>query len=256
VHHSLVAEKNSLRCQSREHKDGWGIAYYDQAAPQVAHGIGAAHADPEFERVSNLVSSHAVIAHVRLASVGVVHLRNAHPFLFERWAFCHNGTVRNFDAHRAAFEAEMAPRFRSLLRGDTDSERCFYLFLTRLETYGGLVSPGIDAVARSLAEVMQLVKARTDVPDKPSSTNFLVTDGELMVATRRNRSLFLSELHGRQPPGHPAPKDGDRLSQFVVSSEELSAENHWHEVPEETLLGVTPDLTLRTWTMDGLTPRG
>src|SRR6266498_2774273 len=89
VHQSLVAEKNSLRFQSTEHKDGWGIAYYLRDRPEVAHGLGPAHSDPEFERVSGLVSSHAVIAHVRLASVGAVHLRNAHPFTFESWTFCH-----------------------------------------------------------------------------------------------------------------------------------------------------------------------
>lgn len=253
VHHSLVAEKNSLRKQSLEHKDGWGIAYYgDDPAPQVAHGLGAAHADPEFERISNLVSSHAVIAHVRLASVGHVHLRNAHPFLFERWAFCHNGTLRHFDEHRAAFEAEIAPRFRTHLRGDTDSERCFFIFLTRLEAYGGLEHPSIEAVARALAETMRLVKARTDTQERPSSTNFLVSDGSLMVASRRNRTLFFSELRAKGAGPADLPRDGDPLRQFVVASEELSSESHWHPVPEETLLGVTAGLELRTWTMDGL----
>lgn len=247
VHHSLVAEKNSLRKQSREHKDGWGIAYYVDETPRVAHGLGPAHEDPEFERVSSLVSSHAVIAHVRLASVGKVGLCNAHPFLFERWTFCHNGTVREFDRHRAAFEAEIAPHFRSRLRGDTDSERCFFIFLTRLETYGGLAHAGIDEVARALAETMRLVKTRTDTAEKPSSTNFLVSDGALMVATRRNRTLHFSELGTRADP----PRDGEQLRQFVVASEELSAERHWHPVPEEALVGVDPELTLRTWTMDG-----
>src|SRR5690349_5110473 len=91
VHASLVSEKNSLLAQSREHKDGWGIASYDGSlVPAVAHGLGAAHSDPEFERVSSLVSSHAVLAHVRLASVGGIHLNNAHPFVYERWAFAHN----------------------------------------------------------------------------------------------------------------------------------------------------------------------
>lgn len=255
VHHSLVAEQNSLRKQSREHKDGWGIAYYVDEAPRVAHGLGPAHEDPEFERVSSLVSSHAVIAHVRLASVGKVELCNAHPFTYGRWAFCHNGTVREFARHRAAFEAEIAPHFRGQLRGETDSERCFYLFLTRLETYGGLAQPSIDQVARALAETMRLVKARTDTAEKPSSTNFLVSDGALMVATRRHRTLHFSELCEKGTRADP-PRDGERVRQFVVASEELSAERHWHPVPEEALVGVDPELTLRTWTMDGLAPPG
>src|SRR4051812_8379791 len=105
VHRSLVLEQNSLRKQSEEHKDGWGIAYYEDAPmPAVAHGIGPAHQDPEFARVSGLLSSHAVLAHIRLASVGEVVLKNTHPFLFGRWAFAHNGTVREFQKFRREVE--------------------------------------------------------------------------------------------------------------------------------------------------------
>src|SRR5262249_58752610 len=133
VHRSLLTEKNSLRVQSSEHPDGWGIAYYlEGKQPEVAHGLGPAHSDPEFERVSNLLSSHAVLAHVRLASVGGVQRCNAHPFLHGAWAFAHNGTVTNFQRHQAALEAEIDVSFRSCIRGETDSERCFYTFITRL----------------------------------------------------------------------------------------------------------------------------
>src|SRR6478672_6083503 len=86
VHPELVTEKNSLRAQSVEHKDGWGIAYYGaDPAPQLAHGLGPAHSDPDFERVSSLVTAQAVVAHVRLASVGKVALENAHPFTYGPW---------------------------------------------------------------------------------------------------------------------------------------------------------------------------
>src|SRR5258706_7228316 len=135
VHFSLVAEKNSLKAQSVEHKDGWGIAYYDGGqAPEVVKGLGPAHSDPEFERVSNLLSSNAVLAHVRLASIRAVHLRNAHPFLHGRWAFAHNGTVANFLKRQTELEARISPEYRAPIRGETDSQRCFYLFLTQLHT--------------------------------------------------------------------------------------------------------------------------
>ena len=89
VHTALVTEKNSLVIQSREHKDGWGIAAYGlEPRPTVAHGVGPAHSDPDFHRVSSLVSSHTVVAHVRLASVGAVELRNSHPFLLAAGPSC------------------------------------------------------------------------------------------------------------------------------------------------------------------------
>lgn len=255
VHASLVSEKNSLLAQSREHKDGWGIASYDGSpAPVVAHGLGAAHSDPEFERVSSLVSSHAVLAHVRLASVGGIHLNNAHPFVYERWAFAHNGTLRGWKDAQAAIEERIDPRFRALIKGETDSERCFYLFLTLLQQVGGLESPTVEEVARALAKTAQIASQLTDKPEhpKPTSTNFLVTDGRLMVGTRRNRTLFFSEHKKKSAGAAELPKDGARLEQIIIASEELSFEDHWHEIPEGSVIGVDRELRLRQWTIEQL----
>lgn len=260
VHQSLVTQKNSLLQQSREHKDGWGIASYGEAPlPQVAHGLGAAHADPDFERVSSLVASRTVVAHVRLASVGSVELRNAHPFLYGRWSFVHNGTVKRFAQHQAALEARIRPDLRALLRGATDSERCFYLFLTQLAELSPLHAPArAEDVARALAQTMRLVSALTDLPGETrpqecSSMNFLATDGDVMVATRRHRSLFFSESARRA--AHQPPLPGTQLSQLVIASERLCGEDHWHEVPEDEVLGVSSELTLHRWKLAELAPR-
>jgi glutamine amidotransferase len=251
VHRSLVLEKNSLLFQSREHKDGWGIASYaNGSVPEVAHGIGAAHCDPEFERVSSLLDSKTVLAHVRLASVGKVSPENAHPFVCHDWAFAHNGTVTGFANHQAAIEALLRPDFRARLRGETDSERCFYLFLTHLQSADG-DSRNLASIARALAQTVKQVAQLSDSPEKRSSLNFLVTDGLRMVAIRRNRTLFFSEGHKKDRQREP-PRDGDRPSQVVVASEELSGESHWHEISEETLIGIDADLTLRFWTLDQL----
>jgi predicted glutamine amidotransferase len=259
VHRSLVTEKNSLLQQSREHKDGWGIASYGEAPlPQVAHGLGAAHADPDFERVVNLVASRAVVAHVRLASVGSVELRNAHPFLYGRWSFVHNGTVKRFAQHQQAIEARIRPELRALIRGATDSERCFYLFLTHLSALGPLeAAASAEAVARALAQTMREVSALTDIPGETrpqerSSMNFLATDGDVMVATRRHRSLFFSESASR--PAHAPPAPGTPLAQLIIASERLCGEDHWHEVPEDGVVGVSRDLVLHRWQLSDLAP--
>jgi glutamine amidotransferase len=252
VHHALVTETNSLRVQSREHKDGWGIASYGEAPlPSLVRGLGPAHIDPEFERASRLLASHAVVAHVRLASVGNVVESNAHPFTFRQWAFAHNGTLRNFAQHRACLEAEIDTDFRALIRGDTDSERCFYLFLTYLRArVPSLEGPSVRQVALSLTEVMGTVSRITDVSGaERSSMNFLVSDGQLMCVTRRRRTLFVSD--GRPRPEPPPPHEA--LPQFLLASERLSGDGPWHEVPEETVLGVDSQLLLHRWTVEGLT---
>jgi glutamine amidotransferase len=253
-----VTQKNSLVIQSKEHKDGWGIAAYGvESRPSVAHGVGPAHSDPDFHRVSSLVSSHTVVAHVRLASVGAVELRNSHPFLHGRWSFVHNGTLKNFEQHRHAVEALIRPDLRPNIQGTTDSERCFHVFLTRLAArvpLDGTVT--VQEVARAVAETMELVSAITDTHGSGSdrsAMNFLVTNGDVMVASRRNRTLFFSD-GGRSVSCQGALlQHGARLNQLLIASEALCG-NHtaWTEVAEDEVVGVDGQLMLHRWRISEL----
>ena len=241
VHAPLVAERNSLRRQSIEHPDGWGIAaYVGGPLPEVAHGLGAAHLDPEFERVSGLLQARAVMAHVRLASVGEVEQTNVHPFLYGRWTFCHNGTVNDFGQIKLKLERELSPKFRKRLKGTTDSERCFALFLTRLATKAKEDAPApVEVVAWALTETMATVARIADAPGKtPSALNFLVSDGELMVATRRGRTLWMATEIETGKPLRDWPQSSQRLHQFQVASEALGGPDAWLEVPNEGVVGV------------------
>jgi predicted glutamine amidotransferase len=258
VHPALVTEKNSLVIQSREHKDGWGIAAYGvEPRPNVAHGVGPAHSDPDFHRVSSQVSAHTVVAHVRLASVGAVELRNSHPFLYGRWSFVHNGTLKNYERHRPAIEALIGEEFRSNIHGTTDSERCFHLFLTRLAARGPLEGEAqLMDVAGALAETMELVAGITDESEQArSAMNFLVTDGKVMAATRRSRTLFLSDGRRAASCVAAAPlRHGTRLDQLLIASEVLCG-NHtaWTEVSEEEVVGVDGELVLHRWRLSEFT---
>jgi predicted glutamine amidotransferase len=260
VHPALVTEKNSLVIQSREHKDGWGIAAYGvDPSPKVAHGVGPAHSDPDFHRVSSLVSSHTVVAHVRLASVGAVEMRNSHPFLYGRWSFVHNGTLKNFDQHRKAVESLIREDLRPNIRGTTDSERCFHLFLTRLASRSSLEETArLEQVARALAETMELVAAITDQPGQErSAMNFLVTNGEVMVASRRNRTLYLSDGRRAESCGTTSLHNGTQVDQLLIASEALCG-NHtaWAEVSENEVVGVDGRLTLHRWRISELAAVG
>jgi glutamine amidotransferase len=248
VHPALVTEKNSLLIQSRVHKDGWGIAAYGgEPLPLVAHGVGPAHSDPDFERVSSRVSSHTVVAHVRQASVGAVELRNSHPFLHGRWSFVHNGTLHEFGRHRAAVEALISPVFRPHIKGTTDTERCFYIFMSRLAARHAIDRQvPVEGVARALAETMTLVSSITDDAQGRSAMNFLVTDGEVMVATRRNRTLFISTGPKRdRAVGMPTP--GAQVEQLIVASESLCGGPYWVPVEEEDVIGVDARLVFHRW---------
>lgn len=231
VHEPLCSAENALRTQSHKHPHGWGIAWYEGRVPRVRRGVMAAHADEDFVRAARRARSHLVVAHVRDASVGRVALENAHPFVAGPWVFAHNGTVARFRRSRAvreALERGIAPRLRARIRGDTDSERCFLLFLTRLAAHSRRGPPGLEAVRDALAEVVQVVSGVADRGDARSTLNFLVSDGRLLAACRHLKPL------------HVAPSAGS--GHILALASEPIGRTGWEEVPEDAFVGVDRSL--------------
>lgn len=224
---ALCSDHNALRFQSHQHPHGWGIGWYQGHRVVVRRGLLPAHADEGFVRAARAARSRIVVAHVRDASVGPVSEENTHPFVHGRWIFAHNGTVARFRRSarvRAALEAEIDRPLRGALRGDTDSERCFLLFLSRLAAGGRLDRAGLDDVRAALADATRTIARIADAgAERPSSLNFLVSDGRVLAACRRGRDLHLATGLG---PEHA----------FVVASEPIGRVA-WRRVPEGWFVG-------------------
>jgi glutamine amidotransferase len=223
----LCSAENALRFQSHKHPHGWGVGWYEEGAPVVRRGILPAHADDAFVRAAQAACSAVVVAHVRDASIGPVAPENTHPFHHARWLFAHNGTVARYKRSRRvrdAILAEIDADLRPAIRGETDSERCFFVFLTRLRARATLDDADLAQVARALGEAEETVRRIADPrAEKPSTLNFVVSDGRLLAATRRGKPLHLSTDAG---PRHA----------FVVASEPIGA-GPWSEVPDGGLVG-------------------
>ncbi|MGC4116089.1 MAG: class II glutamine amidotransferase [Myxococcales bacterium] len=231
----LVQAPNSLSQLSHEHRHGWGLAVYVDGEPKVARGSRAAWQDPMFEEIAATLEGRSLLAHVRKASVGNVQLENSHPFRHGRWLFAHNGTVQDFDTIRPAFEALIAPEYRALIRGTTDSERCFALFLSWLDQLGGLASPPVDVVACALAIVIDEVRRLSPSPD--TILNFLATDGVSLVGVHSgDRELCFSAVTGEK---------------VVIASQPPSEKDVWYEIADGEVVGVSADLGVHRWRLAG-----
>jgi glutamine amidotransferase len=223
----LCSAENALRFQSHKHEHGWGIGWWVDGRPLVRKGLLPAHEDADFVASAHAACSSVVVAHVRDASIGPISPENTHPFEYGPWLFAHNGTLARFKRSRRVreeIEAEIDPDFRAALRGETDSERCFFLFLTRLRARATLDEPDVAEVRRALAETTRTLEAIADEhADKPSSMNFLASDGRILAACRRGRTLHVAADAG---PKHA----------FVVASEKIGAAP-WEDVPEGGFVG-------------------
>src|SRR4051812_16404012 len=158
VSHELFHGANALRVQSKEHPDGWGLGWYENGAPRVVRSLTPAHGDREFETLSHFVNAQTVLAHVRKASVGRVARENTHPFQRGTWLFAHNGTLPKWDEFRPRIETLIDPALRSGLRGETDSERCFLIFLSRLRKRCSPDSADAESALAALGETVAVVR--------------------------------------------------------------------------------------------------
>jgi glutamine amidotransferase len=248
VHRSLLAAENALGTQSNQHPDGWGVAFYVDGAPHVTRNPITAMGDQLFHRLSGVVSSQTVVAHVRKATRGDKTVLNCHPFQYGRWVFAHNGDVPDFDRHRAALVNEVAPELRRFILGETDSEVIFFILLTELLAGGPLSAPRTAGdLARALRAMTATVRSRCDTPAAPASLTVLVTNGETLVAGQGGKELYLSTHKTRcsdravcksLSPECEAPTISGRVNHCIISSEPLHGENVWAPLENGDIVGV------------------
>jgi len=241
--HELLHGANALRVQSREHPDGWGLGWYVGRVPQVVRSLSPAHGDEDFEQVGSFVTASTILAHLRKASVGAVSLANTHPFEWGPWLFAHNGTISDWRFIAPDVEARIESSFRAKITGETDSERCFYLFLTCLAHRCDPTAATFAHAAAALQEAVGIVRAAARNAGQPEpSTTFLATDGRLMIACRHGRTLHVSA---------PEPRSDGRVDYFAVASEDPKlyepvppGRAPWREVAKGAVVGVDADLRL------------
>jgi glutamine amidotransferase len=254
VHRSLQSADNALAVQSRAHPDGWGVAYYVAGTPHIVRSTGTAGSDHLFERVSGLLTSETVIAHVRRATQGPLSTLNCHPFQHGRWVLAHNGDIPAFAEVREELAALVAPAFRRYILGDTDSELVFHLFLTNLARRVDLHRRGapLPEVVAAVRETVTQVREVADRPGARCLLTLLITDGELLIAHHGGKDLTYSTHKVACPErascsylaaACEAPvTTGSAVNHLLVSSEPLLGENVWNRLTEGEIVAVDPFL--------------
>jgi len=134
---------------SREHRDGWGMAWFDhQGELTVAKDVEPAHSSELFGKLARTTEADAMVLHLRRASPGLsIALENTHPFATEAAAFAHNGWIQPVPE----LEVRLDAATRACLRGTTDSERYFQLLLAATERAGAFEA-ALPPLLRSLRQ--------------------------------------------------------------------------------------------------------
>jgi len=211
--------------RAQEHKDGFGIAFFEDRGLRHFIDHHSATASPVAHLIKNFpIKSDNVIAHIRKATQGRVALENAHPFVRELWGrywvFAHNGDLKGFE-----------PRLHGAFRpvGDTDSERAFCWLMQELaKAHHGV--PTIDELTRTLRELLPQ-------PARHGTFNVLLSNGQALWASC---STHLHSLERAHPFSAATLADEDLTVDFaalttptdriaVVATEPLTAGEAWSE---------------------------
>ncbi|MDX2345743.1 MAG: class II glutamine amidotransferase [Legionella sp.] len=269
----LVKPKNSLVLQSlhakesdsRTNGDGFGLGWYVPSlatTPALFTSVFPAWSNQNLLHLTDKVKSPAFFGHVRAASAGGVTQTNCHPFIYHEWMMMHNGTIAGFTQIKRHVRRLLDDDLYDWVKGGTDSEHLFALFLQRakksdlskLETIR-LVLEGV------IHEVLDLVKqfAGKKLQDA-SYLNLCLTDGKQLLAIRycsdaafEPRSLHyavgqqfvMQNGHGEMQKANGTPKC------VLVSSEKLTeSDKAWQIVPPQHALLVTEkmDVVLKKMT--------
>lgn len=184
----LAFEADALRVQSRGAPLGWGMGFYQGGEVLMRRRPIDDHPTIEISKVAGDVRADVVIGHVRNATVGALRTENTHPFRYRQWLFAQTGTLPSFDSIRERLVASVPEFLRSSVRGETDAEILFYVFLSFLHDAGrlneSLVDPTNvrDALRSSVAVVDGMA---AEVGGESASINMMASDGETVYALHR-----------------------------------------------------------------------
>jgi len=231
----LLDAPDSLEVQSHRNVDGSGIGFFDSAgAPVVDKQPESAFSDEEFIHEAKQAESSTFVAHVRWATAGGRTVANTHPFTMDGRIMAHNGGLGELPR----LEEELGS-YRSLVQGDTDSERYFALITKETDAHGGDVGAGIAAAAAWIAAHLPV-----------SSLNAVVAaPGELWALRYpAQHALHILErpvgqgLHVRSTTS--SVHLPDRVPYVVVASEQMDGETGWRMLAAGELVHVRPDLSV------------
>lgn len=244
---------------------GFGLAAWDHLFPKSSlpylyriHSLP--FYDENLRNIAAKIKSNCLIAHIRgveYSEKNVVSNQNVHPFLFANTeiAFAHNGSLAGFEDIRFTMAKYMKQEFKKQIKGTTDSEWMYALFLSQLpENEKADINMVFDGVL-GLIDILKFIRKKQQITIS-SPLNFFISNGSFLVATRYVLDYGHYTLKDYLSPhmiyhslwytygerygyfdGDYKMKIGKKKKSIIISSEPLTQDSTtWMEVPEYSFI--------------------
>jgi glutamine amidotransferase len=266
--HSIINQSydSRLRIDAQPvNGDGFGVGYYTlenekdfdndiDNSPCLYKAITPAWNNLNLQRISEKTRSKLIFAHVRASTYGVLSETNCHPFTYKNLMFMHNGGISNFNKIKLRLINFIDEEFFLQIKGSTDSECCFALFLHCLNQNGFDPNSGkvcdLSILRKSIVDTIQHIKNWVkDISNDPSLLNFAVTDGDNIVVSRyvnsridEAASLYFStgsNFVEFAPGRFKMERMNKSQNLLMIASEPLTFErNDWLSVPTNSTISI------------------
>lgn len=194
--------------------DGHGVAWYAEGleGPARYRNTHPIWGDPNMSAMGEHIRSTHLVGYVRSATPGIgMGLLNTQPFVHGKFAFTHNGYLKNFrDGTMRRIRQSLGKTAYEAIAGTSDSEHLFGLFIDGLDK-------GLSPRAALDATLERAVKASEG---EAALMAFAITDGESIWAT--------TEAHHHE---RPPTLFIDRSGPGTRIASEPTDDADWHAVP-------------------------
>lgn len=209
----LDVEAVALRVHANAGRVGWGLGFYQGNDVLLRRRPVDDRSVIDVANLTRDVRADVLVGNVRSAKKVEPRTENTQPFRYRQWLFAHSGDVAEFDRLRDRLASSIPDFLQRNVRGETDSELLFYLFLSFLHDAGNLreSAPGsvvTTALRSTLALVDRLCEEEGAADAGP--TGFMVSNGEYLAVLNRNAGIAWRSVHGEDDIEALLPEDGLR----------------------------------------------
>ncbi len=256
----IIAGHNDILKLKLPQAEGWGAGFYQHGELLTQTRPFEERRAPDLLELLADLEGQFLIGQLRAAPSEDIRRESFHPFLFKRWLFAHNGSIPGFDQVKDRMLESMPSFIRRSIKGPTDSEHLFHLFLSFMYDEGQLdrMDCGPAVIREALVKALSTAGLLgCEVGQKPGASSVAVSNGSELVILREGIPTFYTFVEGIENCAicrprsfaagkEPAPIHHPEVKAVIVVSGVEMPGKGWIELPDSSALSVSSSLAIET----------
>lgn len=232
---------------------GWGVGFYQAGEILLKRRPIDDRPVIDLAPITKDIRADILLAHVRSATIGAPRTENTHPFRYRQWLFAQTGTMDSFATLRGRIVDSLPAFLARNVKGDTDSELIFHLFLSFLHDMGHLDRPTVEPASTraALSSCVALVdRLCAEQGAGPSSLNLMVTCADYVIAMHGGAKMAYRAYTGRHDMErllsdgglHKSRTHEDAKSRLTLLASDFDDDQPppgWTPIPERAIVTLT-----------------